>query len=227
MISLNNLHRCPDGLWRAPILQAQPWLGHAFGTASTNPPGELLELQQIHSACVFECSEWHAELEGDGLIVDRPGAAIAVKSADCLPILLADPVNRIAAAVHAGWRGTLAELAARAVEKMTAVSGCRAGNIIAAFGPSIRLCCFEVGPEVALKFRPWFPEWDDLDRHAHIDLPEVNRRQLLSAGLLAERIAAGAPCTVCHPHSAGVQEFHSWRRDHKTGARMRSAIWLL
>ena len=220
------LYRSPDGVWHAPVLDVEAWLDHAFGTALAHPGGKWRELKQIHSARVVACDEWHAGLEADALVASEPGMRIAVKSADCLPILLADPEKRVVAAVHAGWRGCAAEIAVRAVEKMRQTFGSRPEHLIAAFGPSIRACCFEVGPEVAQQFSSWFPERKDLDRQTHVDLPEACLRQLVSAGLSAERVSTGAPCTVCGGALAEPREFHSWRRDHKTGARMHSAIWI-
>lgn len=220
------LYRGPDGLWRSPLLDAEPWLTHAFGTALARPAGTWRELKQIHSALIVTRDEWCEGLEADALITSQPGMGIAVKSADCLPILLADPENKAVAAIHAGWRGCIAEIAVRAVEKMQALLGSRPEDLLAAFGPSIRTCCFEVGPEVAQLFAPWFPERTDLDRQTRVDLPEASRRQFVCAGLRADHIASLAPCTVCRGGVSDLQEFHSWRRDHKTGARMHSAIWI-
>lgn len=219
-----SLYRSPDGLWRSPLLDAETWLTHAFGTALARPPGTWCELKQVHSARVVTSDEWCEELEADALIACHPGTGIAVKSADCLPILLADPENMAVAAIHAGWRGCVAEVAIRAVEKMEALIGSRREKLLAAFGPSIRACCFEVGPDVAQQFSLWFPEWSNLDWPTHVDLPEAGRRQLLAAGLQPNRIASVAPCTVCGGRGADLREFQSWRRDHQTGSRMYSAI---
>jgi hypothetical protein len=220
----NPLYRSPDGLWRSPLLDAEHWLEHAFGTALVRPGGSWLELKQVHSALVATCDEWREGLEADALVATEPGIGIAVKSADCLPILLADPDQHVVAAIHAGWRGCVAGVAVQAVEKMMALTNSRRSRLIAAFGPSIRACCFEVGPEVARQFSPWFPERSDLDGQTHVDLPEACRRQLAFAGLSAERIGGPAPCTVCGGGLAEGREFHSWRRDHQTGARMHSVI---
>lgn len=208
------------------MLDAEPWLEHSFGTALAQPSGKWRELKQIHSSCVVEYDEWREGLEADALVAPAPEMRIGVKSADCLPILLADPEKRVVAAVHAGWRGCAAAIAVRAVEKMQQAFGSRPGDQVAAFGPSIRTCCFEVGPEVAQQFAPWFPDRNDLDRQTHVDLPEASLRQLVSAGVRAERVSSGAPCTVCGGRLAEPHEFHSWRRDHKTGARMHSVIWI-
>lgn len=218
------LYRSQDGVWRSPLLDAEPWLEHAFGTALAQPEGTWRELKQVHSARVVTYEEWYEGLEADALVATRPGIGIGVRSADCLPILLADPEHRAVAAVHAGWRGCAAGVAVRAVEKLAALAGSRPERLVAAFGPSIRACCFEVGPEVAQQFSEWFPERHDLDRQTHIDLPEACRRQLTSVGIAAERIATLAPCTVCGGRPGGPPEFHSWRRDRRTGARMHSTI---
>lgn len=158
--------------------------------------------------------------EGDALVSRRSGQFIAVKSADCIPLLLADPETRTVSAVHGGWRGTQAQIALRVVSEL-ARTGVNPARLVAAAGPCIRACCFEVGPEVAVLFREQFPERDDLHERTQIDLLEATRRQLLRAGLSEDRISLDGPCTVC-----GGQEFHSWRRDRKTGARMFSAIGL-
>jgi YfiH family protein len=206
------------------VLDGEDWLEHAFGTALAHPGGILRELKQVHSALVVTCDEWREGLEADALIATEAGIGIAVKSADCLPILLADPEKRAVAAIHSGWRGCVAGVAIRTVEKMAALFGSRPERLIAAFGPSIRACCFEVGPEVGQQFSPWLPERNDLNRKTYVDLPKVCQRQLISAGLQAGRIATLAPCTVCGGALADPRQFHSWRRDHQTGARMHSAI---
>jgi hypothetical protein len=218
------LYRSPDGLWRSPLLDAELWLEHAFGTALARPGGTWRDLKQVHSALVATCDEWREGLEADALISSEPGMGIAVKSADCLPILLADPEHRAVAAIHAGWRGCVAGVAIRTVKRMETLLGTRPERLLASFGPSIGNCCFEVGPEVARQFSPWFPERGDLDRQTYVDLPEASRRQLVSCGLRTERIASLAPCTVCGGGFADPREFHSWRRARETGARMHSAI---
>lgn len=222
MNSAAPLYRDSTGVWRSPLLDAEPWLTHAFGTAAAIPAGAWLELKQIHSTVVVDACAWRDGIQADALTTDTPGRAIAVKSADCLPILLADPRHRAVAAIHAGWRGAAAAIAARAVECMRERYGSRPGELLAAFGPSIRMCCFEVGPEVAREFASWFPERTDLGARTHIDLPETSRRQLIAARIPAERIATVAPCTVC-----GGLEFHSYRRDRQGAGRMHSVVQIL
>jgi YfiH family protein len=222
----NTLYRSRDGVWRSPLLDSESWLAHAFGTALARPGGTWLELKQVHSALVIAREEWCEGLEADALVACGPGKGVAVKSADCMPILLADPARKAVAAIHAGWRGCLAGVALRAVEKLGALFGSRPEHLLAAFGPSIRNCCFEVGPEVAQQFSPWFPDRSDLHCQTRVDLPAAMVHQLVAAGLRLERISSEAPCTMCGGGLAEPGEFHSWRREHKAGTRMYSAIWI-
>jgi hypothetical protein len=104
--------------------------------------------------------------EGDALLDNTPGSVVAIKTADCLPILLVDDRHRAVAAVHAGWRGTVAGIAQRAVEAMRAQFGSAPGDLRAAIGPGIGPCCYEVGPEVAAEF--------GRQGRAHVDLGEAN-----------------------------------------------------
>ena len=148
--------------------------------------------------------------EADALLEDRPGAVVAVKTADCIPVLLADERRHAVAAVHAGWRGTAAGIAARAVEAMTARFGSNPADLHAAVGPGIGACCYEVGPEVAAQF--------GLEGRVHLDLPAENRRQLANSGIPTGRIYVSGLCTMCRP------EFHSFRRDREAAGRMYSFI---
>jgi YfiH family protein len=180
----------------------------------------LAWVRQVHSARCLFAGGWTGCLgEADGLITDRPGAYLSIRTADCIPILLADERLRVVAALHAGWRGTVQAIAAAAVETLRHGFGSRPEDLIAAIGPGICANCYEAGPEVAAQFGRWFPERADLNSRTQVDIGEANRRQLIAAGLVTARVFAGAPCTFCH---AG--EFHSWRRDHVRTGRLVSAI---
>jgi hypothetical protein len=120
------------------------------------------------------------------------------------------------AAVHAGWRGTVAGIAARAVASLTEQYGGKPGEVLAAIGPCIAECCFEVGREVAEKFDILLP---DRKRERHVNLVEANRRQLIHAGVNAIHIDAAELCTVC-----SAEDFHSYRRDKELAGRMIAAI---
>lgn len=216
------IERSKDGLWRSSLLLSQDWLTHAFGTAAYTPGTPYLVLRQVHSTRLVDASCWEPELEGDALACSTPGTAVAVKTADCVPILLADPVRRVVAAVHAGWRGTADRIAESAIGELVRRYGSQASDLLAALGPSIGPCCFEVGPDVAPLFQSIFPERSDLGQKTRIDLREANFRLLAGAGVLPSRIdREAAPCTFC-----GGAEFHSWRRDRIPDLRMFSAIGL-
>lgn len=200
-------------IYRVTELEALAWLAHGFGTRLADIPGQvgnLTTVKQVHSAtCVLAEGPARRLGEGDALLEDRPGSAVAVKTADCIPILLADPLNHAVAAVHAGWRGTVAEIARHAVEAMHRHFGTRPADLRAAIGPGIGKCCYEVGPEVASQFGE--------TGRAHIDLSEANRRQFLEAGLAADQIYSANLCTMCMS-----DEFHSFRRDRQAAGRMFS-----
>jgi YfiH family protein len=200
-------------VYRASELDALPWLIHGFGTRQSDIPAwfeNLATVKQIHSATVVNAEGRCGILgEGDALLEDRPGAIIAVKTADCMPILLADERHRAIAAVHAGWRGTVARIVVAAVDGMRARFGTAPGDLHAAIGPGIGKCCYQVGPEVAAQFGE--------RGRAHISLRDANRAQLLTAGVTPERIYASNLCTMC---LAG--EFHSFRRDGEAAGRLYS-----
>jgi purine-nucleoside/S-methyl-5'-thioadenosine phosphorylase / adenosine deaminase len=200
-------------IYRVSELDALEWLVHGFGTRHADIPAlfeNLASLKQIHSAdCVAAEGRPGVLGRGDALLEDTPGAVVAVKTADCVPILLIDERRRAVAAVHAGWRGTAAHIAARAVEAMRARFGTEPAHVHAAIGPGIGKCCYEVGPEVAAQF--------GLAGRAHIDLAAINRGQLAAAGVRPEKIYAADLCTMC-----GADEFHSFRRDKEKAGRLYS-----
>jgi YfiH family protein len=211
--------KSPQGYYQSTVLGRFPWLWHAFGTAAAPPPAGYLVLKQIHSNLVLTARECGPGVEGDALVTAEPGVVVAAKTADCVPLLMADARLRAVAAVHAGWKGTLADIAGAAVRKLRTEFGSRPEDIWVAIGPSIGACCFEVGPEVAHQFGTLFPERDDLHERTRVDLRESNRRLLVEAGVPAAQIDVGAACTVC-----GGAEFYSWRRDKVAGERMFAVI---
>ncbi len=206
-------YKDPQQIYRVPELDSLPWLAHGFGTRVVDIPfllGPLATLKQVHSAdCVVAGGRSGVLGQGDALLQNAPGAAVAVRTADCVPILLVDERRRAVAAVHAGWRGTVAQIARHAVDAMGRNFGSQPADLHAAIGPAIGKCCYEVGPEVAQHFGE--------TGRAHVDLAEANRRQLLESGLRAERIYASGLCTMCLS-----SEFHSYRRDKEAAGRMYS-----
>jgi len=199
-------------IYRVRPLAEFAWLEHGFGTRHADLAGDprLATLHQIHSdVCVAAHGRTGRLGDGDALLESQPGSLVAVKTADCLPILLVDEERRAVAAVHAGWRGTVQGIARRAVCAMADEFGTDPAHMHAAIGPGIGRCCYEVGAEVAAQFGESGP--------AHIDLAETNQRQLREAGVSAERIYVANLCTKC-----GVRDFHSYRRDKAHAGRMLS-----
>ncbi len=209
----------------------------------------LAELRQIHSTNVYQVArsvrdgleflpcgikaprELRGRLpQGDVLLTDRPGILLSVRVADCLPVLLLDPHERAVAAVHAGWRGLLGRVAEKAVGEMVRLFGSRPKELLAALGPSIRACCYPVGPEVVDAFCGSFQHGEKYfqtqpgkengtSSAAHLDLAEVARDQLRSAGLTLRHIETAEFCTACR-----TDLFYSYRKEGSSTGRMMAVI---
>ena len=209
-----------DGIYRCEAFERFTWQEHGFGTRLANPQAQIV-LKQIHSDRVWNANGLdRGGQEGDALIVDEPGKSIGVRTADCVPILLLDSKKRAVGAVHAGWRGTAAEIVKRSLESMSAAFDTAAGDVYAAIGPCVRSCCYEVGSDVASRFTAWFPEWGEANRaKRHLDLGEANRRQILAAGIAEEHVFDSGFCTSCQGDT-----FFSYRREPDNPGRMIAAI---
>lgn len=183
-----------------------------FCAAVGTDPAALVKNHQIHSNLVrpVTCDDRMDDpaapgtFEADGLITDEPGLCLTIFSGDCIPILLYDPRRRCIAAAHAGWRGTAAGIAARAVEKMVLDYGCNPSDILAAIGPGIGPCCFETHADVPDGLRSGLGADAEVflrplpgSEKYRVDLKGANRRWLERAGLLPERIALCSACTAC------------------------------
>ena len=149
----------------------------------------------------------------DAIVSDALGVLAGVKTADCVPILLGDPVTGAYAAIHAGWRGTLARVALKGLEQMRREYGAEAENVIVAIGPAAGACCYEVGTEVIDAFNTEFPQEQNLftptrEGHACVDLLCANRNQLTGAGVRSENIFTAPLCTMCR-----TDLFFSYRRE--------------
>ena len=203
-------------------LQKLPGVEHGFGTrhaASWVAADACATVKQTHSDRVWRADHAGKLGEGDALVTNVPGLFVAVRTADCIPILMADPRHGAVAAVHAGWRGTVANIAGKTVREMARLYKTNPSDVLAAIGPGIGRCCFEVGPEVAVQFRELFPDRDDLDRRTHLDLAEANRRELTAAGVDPAHVECAGMCTYCMG-----ERFESFRRDRERSGRMVSAI---
>lgn len=186
----------------------------------------IATLDQIHSSEVFVIKDKFKELEqkGDALILDLKGMGAGVFTADCVPILLVDRSASVAAAVHAGWRGTLSQIAKATLIEMEKSFGIAPSRICAAVGPSIGACCYEVGEDVASLFMDKSSDWERyLFRKGNskfvLDLKEANRHTLAREGV--EDIEVIGICTKCS------REFHSYRRDGKKVGSQLNFIGLI
>jgi len=179
---------------------------HGFGTrAASIAQDRMASLKQIHSAVCIRAESEGLAGEGDALITNRGGLAVSIRTADCLPILLADPKQKAVAAVHAGWRGTVAKILIASIDRMRLDFGSNPRDIVAAIGPGIGECCYEVGDDVAKHF--------GRASAGCVNLAEANRKQLMHAGV--RHIDILDLCTFCE-----VERFHSFRRDKDQAGRM-------
>ncbi len=181
--------------------------------------GRLFFLTQVHGSAVLR-APWPGVPEGDAALTATPGLLVAIETADCLPILLVEPVARLAAAVHAGWRGTAARIAAHAVETLLA-AGATVSRLLAVLGPGIGGCCYEVGSALRVAFGPAYeahvrrgPRGRD-----HFDLRAANVAQLVAAGLTPQSIEDLDVCTYCDPRG-----LPSFRRQGPSCGRIVSYV---
>jgi len=192
-------------------------------TAALAGDGRLCLLSQVHGHEIRR-APWDGRPEADAAFTSEPGVLLGIETADCLPVLLVDPVRRAAAAAHAGWRGSAQGVSLVAVRALLA-EGSRARDLVAALGPAIGPCCYEVGDELRAHFGPGEQELFRAgpSGRKHLDLRELNRRQLLAAGLVPERIDSLAECTRCR-----ADLYHSFRREGAPAGRMLSWVgWRL
>jgi YfiH family protein len=194
---------------KAPNLSELPWLEHGFGLRDSSYPEPITTVKQVHSDHVVVANA--APCEADALLTIDLGTRVGVKTADCVPVLLADTRQRVAAAVHAGWRGTASGITARAVREMAARFGSRPEHVVAAVGPSIGGCCYQVGPDVARQFGTV------VTSPIHLDLAAINAQQLRHAGVSSVWIAG--ECTFCEK-----QRYFSYRREKEAAGRMISWV---
>ena len=219
---------------------------------SGDPSTPLVDVHQIHSNLVLLASVADASREkprsADGLMTGEPGLLVGIRTADCIPILVADRKRRAVAAFHAGWRGTVKRIVETGVGRMRIEFGSRPEDLIAAIGPGIGVCCYAVGEDLISEFESQFAYGRELFREVysvdavrtrypmlfltqrapghspigpstHLNLVEANRRQLLDAGLKPGSIRITGGCTNCHTHM-----FFSHRASKGHAGRMMSVI---
>lgn len=198
-----------------------------LGAVRKGRPWPLITLRQIHSDLIHRVDSLPEHLlTGDGLVTDTPGILLAIQTADCLPVVLADSKRRAVGVFHAGWRGTLKRIVEKGVGEMRRYFGTLPRDLKALIGPGIHSCCYYVGQEVRDKFESQFPyasalfhetkETGDihekypllfltarapghsvLPKKIFLDLVEANRRQLVAAGVAPNHITASPLCTSC------------------------------
>ncbi|MBO0703243.1 MAG: laccase domain-containing protein, partial [Candidatus Dormibacteraeota bacterium] len=181
--------------------------------------GELTTLGAVHGTDVVAVDGRRGSIPRvDGLITDQPGVPLLATFGDCVPLLLYDPRQHAIALCHAGWRGTAGQMAARGVAALRRHYGTDARDLVCGIGPCICGSCYEVGPEVAARFDGAASRPGPGDRTL-LDVGEVNRRQLVAAGVDPERIHRHPACTREDP------ELASHRRDHD-GRRFAAVVCL-
>ncbi len=215
------------------LLLGVPGLTHGFGQRvagprvrareaarnSFNDSGEVFFLKQVHG-CVVGVPPWTDSPEADASVTGDPGTLLAIETADCLPILIVDPGKRLVAAAHAGWRGTVAGVARETVLALVR-RGSNPPHLLAALGPAIGPCCYEVGSDVYAAFGPAGSRFfvPGTAGRKHLDVVAANQAQLQEAGLASANIDRLNFCTRCREDL-----FFSYRRDGKSAGRMISVI---
>jgi len=187
--------------------------------------------RQTHSDKIHRLEEPEGEgwkdlsdaVEADAVITDLPGMVLTVLTADCVPILLYDPQRGAVGAVHAGWKGSKAEILPKTIAAMQGAFGCAVENMLVAIGPAIGQCCYEVGLEVAEHFGDYggaVIEGRGKGKYM-LDLKEVNRLQASACGILPAHTEVTEICTSC-----SRDRFFSYRAEQGCSGRFLSAIAL-
>ncbi len=183
------------------------------------PRGHVVSPNQRHTAnvCRVDESDRGRICAGyDALMTDCPGVPLLLRYADCTPVLIYDPLHRAIAVIHSGWRGTVKGIVKSALAAMARAYGSHPADLLAAIGPSIGPCCYEVGAEVEAAVRTAFAQPEDLlpgrpSGRRHFDLWAANRRWLSAEGV--RQIETAELCTACH-----TADFYSHRAEHgRTG----------
>ena len=212
---------------------------HQAALAASVGALRLVQVNQVHGRAHVVVRSGHAAAndtrpEADVIVSNASDAAIAVRAADCVPVLIADRETGAVAAVHAGWRGTCAGASGAAVSALRAEFGSRPDNLVAAIGPSIGVCCYEVGPELVDAFAAagyerhlidrWFtstpaPRGSRARNPLRLDVAGANRDQLVLAGLPEEQVYLSGLCTAMN-----LDVLTSYRAEKEQAGRLVAAI---
>jgi YfiH family protein len=192
--------------------------------------GALVRMRQMHGTAVYSASDdpsLAGVIEADAAISANPLKALTVQVADCVPLLLGDPVSGTVAVAHAGWRGTMGDISGKVVRRLVAADqALPTSRLRAAIGPSIGPCCYAVGLELREKFQ--FAGWSADERESwfefrdgrwYLDLWRANGDQLARQGVPRDAIQVSRLCTACHP-----EWFPSYRRDGPGAGRMAGFV---
>lgn len=199
-------------------LKQKKYLSRASGIKISSLPN----IKQIHGRRIIvvkkpSCFGTRQPVKADGMITQKTGIPLTVRTADCLSIFMFDPKKNAIALVHAGWRGSQSNIAGRAVVLMKKHFGTHPKDLKIALGPCICGCCYEVGKE----FKKFFPrETKKIKEHFYLNLPAVNKRQLLSKGVKRKNILDSKECTFCN------RRLFSYRREGEKTGRMLSLMML-
>jgi len=194
--------------------------------------GWLLSVKQVHGTDALvldrpltESDQFHGGW--DALVTNQPGVTVAVRTADCVPVLVHDPRRRVVAAIHAGWRGAVAGIVSKTLMLMADRFGSARSDLRVSIGPSAGPCCYEVDDPVLDQLRMGWPDWESVvhnhRRHkARLDLKTLIRRQVEGEGVSAPSVSTVNLCTICHDRL-----FYSYRREGRVNGTMVSGITLL
>ncbi|MCP4727249.1 MAG: peptidoglycan editing factor PgeF [bacterium] len=184
-------------------------------------PENIVSIKQVHEGNVFCADEGGFAGEYDGALTSKDDLFLRVVTADCIPLFLFDPVNNVTGLIHAGWRSLNKKIITEAVKTSCSNYGSKPENMIAAIGPHINDCCYEVGKEVADLFLPQYSVGKDNGKYM-LNIGEAAREELINNGLLPENIEYSTDCTFCHPDtyfSARRGRYGKGRLIHLIGSR--------
>jgi YfiH family protein len=182
-------------------------------------PAQIASAYQIHGDAILKVDQAGRADGYDALITNVPNIFLTVTIADCTPILIADPRTRAVAAIHAGWRGTIAEIVSKTITRMQAEFGVQPQDCLAYIGTCIDECSFEVNADVADHFESDYKRWDESLQKYFVDLKAANRAQLIGAGILPEKIEVSPYSTVVNN-----ADFYSYRKEKGVTGRMLNLI---
>jgi YfiH family protein len=209
-------------LVKSKMLSEIGWIEHGFGVGAgdvrdlVDPSAKSFNTKQVHGSAVHVLEDETNDrvLNGDAFVTSKPGLVCHVRTADCVPILIADTKNKMVGAIHAGWEGTAHDVVGHAIKKMRDRFGADPKECIAAIGPCICGCCYEVGEEVVREIGSLNLKCEWKIDASHIDLGQANRELMERAGLISCNIDRLSSCTSCDPR------FASWRRDGTDGRQV-------